>query len=48
MIAKSEILSREKSPISMIPEGLLKTLSTDEVRALIAYLRTTSQVPLPK
>ena len=48
MIAKSEILSREKSLISMIPEGLLKTLSTDEVRDLIAYLRTTSQVPLPK
>ncbi len=48
VIAKSEILSREKSPVSMMPEGLLKTLSTDEVRDLIAYLRTTSQVPLGK
>ncbi len=48
VIAKSEILSREKSPLSMMPEGLLKTLSTDEVRDLIAYLRTTSQVPLPR
>ncbi len=47
VIAKSEILSREKSPLSMMPEGLLKTLSTEEVRDLIAYLRTTSQVPRP-
>ena len=48
VIAKADILSREKSPISMMPEGLLKSLSNDEVRDLIAYLRTTSQVPLPK
>jgi hypothetical protein len=27
---------------------LLKTLKDDEVRDLIAYLRTTSQVPLQK
>lgn len=39
-IAKSEILSREKSAVSLMPEGLLKTLSNDEVRDLIAYLRT--------
>jgi cytochrome c1 len=32
----------------MMPEGLLKALSDEEVRDLIAYLRTTSQVPLPK
>ncbi len=48
IIAKSEILSREKSPISMMPEGLLKSLTNDEVRDLLAYLRTTAQVPLPK
>ena len=48
VIAKSEILSREKSPVSLMPEGLLKMLTTDEVRDLIAYLRTTAQVPLPK
>jgi len=48
IVAKSEILSHEKSPVSLMPEGLLKTLATDEVRDLIAYLRTTSQVPLPK
>ena len=44
--AKADILSREKSPISLMPEGLLKSLSNGEVRALLAYLRTTSQVPL--
>ncbi len=48
VIAKSEILSREKSPISMMPEGLLKARTTDEVRDLLAYLRTTAQVPLPE
>jgi putative heme-binding domain-containing protein len=48
VITKSEILSREKSPISMMPEGLLKMLKDEEVRDLIAYLRTTTQVPLPK
>ena len=47
-IAKADILSREKSPISLMPEGLLKALSNDEVRDLLAYLRTTSQVPLPQ
>ncbi len=46
VIAKSEILSREKSPISMMPEGLLKSLTTDEVRDLLAYLRSTQQIPL--
>ncbi|MBL9213316.1 MAG: PmoA family protein [Opitutaceae bacterium] len=44
-VAKSEIQSREKSAVSLMPEGLLKTLSNDEVRDLIAYLRTTKQVP---
>ena len=43
-VAKADILSREVSPVSMMPEGLLKTLTGDEVRDLIAYLRTTRQV----
>ncbi|MFT5474568.1 MAG: putative membrane-bound dehydrogenase-like protein [Kiritimatiellia bacterium] len=47
-ISISEILSREKSVISMMPEGLLKALSDDDIRDLIAYLRTTAQVPLLK
>jgi len=48
VVAKAEIQSREKSPVSMMPEGLLKTLKDGEVCDLIAYLRTTAQVPLPK
>ncbi len=48
VLAKSEIQAREKSPVSMMPEGLLRALSTEEVRDLIGYLRTTAQVPLPK
>ena len=32
----------------MMPEGLLKALSDEEVSYLISYLHTTSQVPLPK
>ncbi len=31
----------------MMPEGLLKNLPSDEVRDLIAYLKTNQQVPLP-
>jgi len=31
-----------------LPECPLKTFKDDEVRDLIAYLRTTAQVPLPK
>ena len=48
IVVKSEIQSREKSPVSMMPEGLLKTLKDSEVCDLIAYLRTTAQVPLAK
>ncbi len=48
IVTKSEILSREKSPVSMMPEGLLKTLKDNEVRDLIGYLRTPAQVPLPQ
>ncbi len=48
VVAKAEIVSREVSPVSMMPDGLLQTLTSDETRDLIAYLRTTAQVPLPK
>jgi len=45
VVAKSEIQSRETSPLSMMPEGLLQTLTSAEVRDLIAYLGTNRQVP---
>ncbi len=47
VVPKSEIESRTPSPLSMMPEGMLSTLSTDHVRALFAYLMGPEQVPLP-
>ena len=47
VIGKSSIASREISPGSMMPEGLLANLADEEVLDLVAYLRTTEQVPLP-
>jgi len=42
----NEIEERTSSPTSMMPDDLLKPLRDDEVRALIAYLRHPSQVPI--
>lgn len=47
VIAKSEIESREIAPVSMMPAGMLNTLTDREVLDLIAYLRLQTQVPLP-
>ena len=46
-VKKSEILTRETSKASMMPEGLLSTLKDKEVVNLIRYLQTDKQVPLP-
>jgi len=43
-IAKSQIESREVAPVSMMPEGMLKTLKDQEVVDLIAYLQSLKQV----
>jgi putative membrane-bound dehydrogenase-like protein len=45
-IPVNEIDERSTSPTSMMPDDLLKPLSDDEVRALVAYLRHPSQVPM--
>jgi putative heme-binding domain-containing protein len=44
VIPKSEILSRQTSPMSMMPEGLLSPFSDEQVRDLIGYLRTTHPI----
>jgi putative heme-binding domain-containing protein len=44
---KSDIEERQRSPQSMMPDGLLAMLSPAEVRDLIAYLSGAGQVPLP-
>lgn len=42
-----EIEQRTTSSVSMMPEGMLQTLSSEEVRDLFGYLMGTGQVPLP-
>ena len=44
VIPKSEILSRQKSPLSMMPEGLLSALTDQQARDLIGYLRTSHPI----
>jgi putative heme-binding domain-containing protein len=41
----SEIQSRELSANSLMPEGLFRTLSDEEVLDLVSYLHTAEQVP---
>jgi putative membrane-bound dehydrogenase-like protein len=47
-IAVEDIDERHKSPLSLMPDGVLPNLKDDEVRDLVAYLRSPAQVPLPK
>jgi len=46
-IERSQIAKTEQLPMSLMPEGILQTLSETQVRDLIAYLMTTAQVELP-
>ncbi len=46
MIPKEEIEVRQTTDASMMPDGLLNELSIDDVRVLVAYLRSKQQVPL--
>lgn len=46
VIPLSEIESRAASPVSMMPDGMLNEFSTEQVRNLIAYLASPTQVPL--
>jgi putative heme-binding domain-containing protein len=46
-IEKSDITETRESALSLMPEGLLETLSQNQARDLIAYLMCRTQVPLP-
>ena len=46
-IPKKEIDERELVKLSLMPEGQLKPLSAEDVRDLVAYLGSPTQVPLP-
>jgi putative membrane-bound dehydrogenase-like protein len=48
VVPKNEVESRQTTVNSMMPEGLLLSLSATEVRDLVAYLASPRQVPLPK
>jgi putative heme-binding domain-containing protein len=47
-IPKEEIEFRELTPVSMMPEGILEQLPEEDIRDLVAYLRSSRQVPLPE
>ena len=47
VLAKSQIQSRDVAPVSLMPTGLLATLTDAEVLDLIVYLQTSRQVKLP-
>jgi len=46
VIPRSEITYLKQGELSMMPEGLLDALTEEEVRDLVAYLKSPSQVPL--
>ncbi|GAB3890670.1 hypothetical protein GCM10028803_01700 [Larkinella knui] len=48
VLNKSDIQSREVTPVSMMPTGLLDALTEDEVIDLVAFLRTTGPVKQAK
>lgn len=47
-VEHDEIVSRQELAQSLMPEGLLESLSPAEVRDLVAYLMHPQQVPLPE
>ncbi|MGY8649516.1 MAG: c-type cytochrome [Verrucomicrobiia bacterium] len=47
-VAKRDVAAINPQNFSMMPEGLVLALKEDELRDLIAYLRGSRQVPLPK
>ena len=47
-MAKSDVASIDQQNFSMMPEGLVLAFKQDELHDLVAYLRGTGQVPLPK
>jgi putative heme-binding domain-containing protein len=45
-VSQAEVVSRQVSAVSMMPEGQLVPLSELEVRSLIAYLQSPTQTPI--
>jgi cytochrome c1 len=47
VISKSDIQSREATGVSMMPTGLLDSLTDREAIDLVAYLRSAAPVKMP-
>lgn len=47
VVAKADIAEETRPGISMMPMGLFAALSNEQVRDLVAYLASPTQVPLP-
>ena len=47
-LAKRDVATIDPQNFSMMPEGLVLALKDDELRDLVAYLRGSRQVPLPR
>ncbi|HUR44789.1 MAG TPA: hypothetical protein VMZ27_02855 [Candidatus Saccharimonadales bacterium] len=47
VVPRSDIQSLKQGDISMMPEGLLQSLTADEVRDLLTYLKSPQQVAMP-
>ena len=48
VIDRGDIVAIHDSTQSLMPEGLLESLSAEQARDLIAYLASPVQVPLPR
>ena len=48
LVPREEVETIHRMSQSLMPDGLMTQLSDDQVRDLIAYLQTTSQVSLPQ
>jgi putative heme-binding domain-containing protein len=48
VLPTSDIAARKQTNLSIMPDGLFDQMKPDEVRDLVAYLRSKQQVPIPK
>jgi putative heme-binding domain-containing protein len=48
ILPTADIAARKPTNLSTMPDGLFDQMKPDEVRDLVAYLRSKGQVPLPK
>jgi putative membrane-bound dehydrogenase-like protein len=46
-VPREEVAERTPTAVSMMPEGLFEKMTAPEVRDLVAYLASPTQVPLP-